>query len=103
MRGPIQDGRKLCTLPCGRTLSGPPATIFFSAYPRPVVTSPTLFEGAVAISRSMHYERTPRFSRMKLREVLVCAPDSGWLTSSFETVVLRNDSLTLGESRRWHE
>jgi hypothetical protein len=31
---------------------------------------------------SMHYERTPRFRRLKLRMGLGCAADSGWLTSA---------------------
>ena len=31
---------------------------------------------------SMHYERTPRFRRLKLRMALGCAADSGWLTSA---------------------
>ena len=53
----------------------------------------------------MHYERTPRFTRLKLR-VVSAAPDSRWLTSASKKLkgaVLNDGTFTLGESKRWHE
>ncbi len=48
------------------------------------------------VLRSMHYERTPRFRKVKLSwRCPRC--DSGWLTSASKRAGLNHGSLTLGE------